>query len=212
MTGTGTDWLAWHAEYADPDSALTRRLAVVQELIRQALHELPPGPLRVLSLCAGQGRDLLEVLAGHPRGSDVTARLVELDPRNVAVARRAAATAGLARVEVRLGDAALMDQYLDLAPADLVLVCGVFGNISHTDIEATVGHCAALCRPGGLVLWTRHRQAPDLVPRICEWFARQGFELRWLSGPAEPFGVGMHRYAGVPREPAAGVRMFSFQR
>jgi hypothetical protein len=33
----------------------------------------------VISLCAGQGRDLLGVLADHPRREDVRARLVELD-------------------------------------------------------------------------------------------------------------------------------------
>jgi hypothetical protein len=35
------------------------------------------------------GRDVIGVLAGHPRRDDVRARLVELDERNVAVARQA---------------------------------------------------------------------------------------------------------------------------
>ncbi|GHD35622.1 hypothetical protein GCM10010335_31060 [Streptomyces galbus] len=32
-------------------------------------------------MCAGQGRDLIGVLAGHPRRDDVRARLVELDEK-----------------------------------------------------------------------------------------------------------------------------------
>jgi hypothetical protein len=44
-------------------------------------------------MVAGQERDLLPVLAEHPRPVDVTARLVELDPRNVRLARHARGSA-----------------------------------------------------------------------------------------------------------------------
>ena len=49
------DWYAWHAPYDDPDSGLSRRLSWVQDRVRAALDEAPPGPLRAISLCAGQG-------------------------------------------------------------------------------------------------------------------------------------------------------------
>jgi 2-polyprenyl-3-methyl-5-hydroxy-6-metoxy-1,4-benzoquinol methylase len=209
---TATDWLAWHASYDEPESALARRLAMVQQRVREALDDLPAGPVRVLSLCAGQGRDLLEVLASHPRRHDVRALLVELDPRNVAIARQAAREAGLPRVEARVGDAALVAHYRDLAPADLVLVCGVFGNISDEDVRRTVERCAQLCRGGGSVIWTRHRRPPDLVPHICRWFEESGFVPGWLSGADEACGVGVHRYAGRPVPLAADGRMFVFNR
>jgi predicted RNA methylase len=102
----GRDWYTWHTGYDASDSALARRLAAVQQRITATLDLAGPGPLRVISLCAGQGRDLLDVLAVHPRRHDVTARLVELDPRNAALAGRAAEAAGLDSVEVRVGDAA----------------------------------------------------------------------------------------------------------
>jgi hypothetical protein len=105
------DWQTWHDEYDLPGSALARRLGVVQEQIVVALDSSPPGPLQVISLCAGQGRDLLEVLAGHPRRDDVRARLVELDVRNTAMAEETARAAGLDQVEVVAADAALTDQY-----------------------------------------------------------------------------------------------------
>ncbi len=89
---TERDWYAWHRDYDEPDTALARRLAAVQDQIRAALDAAPPGPLHAVSLCAGQGRDLIGVLARHPRRDDVTARLVELDPRNTAAARGTAAT------------------------------------------------------------------------------------------------------------------------
>lgn len=204
------DWYGWHDGYDTPGSSLARRLATVQRHIGLALDGAAPGPLRAVSMCAGQGRDLVGALARHPRRHDVTARLVELDPRNAAFAVRAVAAAGLSRVEVRVGDAGLVDQYTDLAPADLVLVCGVFGNVSDADVAATVGHLGTLCATGGTVIWTRHREPPDLVPDICRWFATQDFELRWLSDLDAGYGVGVHRFTGHPRSPSAGARMFSF--
>ncbi|MCZ7439206.1 class I SAM-dependent methyltransferase [Micromonospora sp. WMMC241] len=204
------DWLDWHRDYDQPDSALSRRLVEVRRRIVEALDAAPPGPLRAISLCAGQGRDLIPVLAAHPRGGEVTARLVELDPRNTELARRAVAEAGLTGVEVVTGDAAVTDRYADLAPADLVLVCGVFGNIGDDDIRSTVRHCASLCATGGTVLWTRHRREPDLVPTICDWFAEEGFVPVAVSSPADGVGVGAHRFTGPPRPLEPGTRMFAF--
>lgn len=210
MSAAGRDWHAWHDAYDDPGSSLARRLAVVRARIADTLDAAPPGPLRAVSMCAGQGRDLIPVLASHPRGPDVTARLVELDPALAATARRSAADAGLPGVEVVTGDASLTDAYAGQVPADLVLACGVFGNISESDIRRTVGCCAQLCATGGITLWTRKRTPPDLVPQICDWFGQEGFELNWLSDPAAGFGVGVHRFTARPRPLAAGLRMFSF--
>ncbi|MFC0508525.1 class I SAM-dependent methyltransferase [Micromonospora costi] len=204
------DWYAWHDDYDRAGSSLARRLAEVQRHVRDALDRAPAGPLRAISLCAGQGRDLIPVLANHPRRDDVTARLVELDPRNAGIATAAARDAGLTGVHVVVGDAARTDTYADLAPADLVLVCGVFGNVSDADIHMTVRHCAALCATGGTVVWTRHRRAPDLVPTICRWFEEEGFTAVAVTAPADRVGVGVHRFLGPSRPLAAGVRMFEF--
>src|SRR5208282_3061096 len=73
---TDRDWYAWHHDYDDPDTALAQRLAAVQAQVRTALDAAPPGPLHAVSLCAGQGRDLIGVLADHSRRADVLARLV----------------------------------------------------------------------------------------------------------------------------------------
>ena len=64
-----TDWQQWHAAYDDPDSRLSERLRVVQSHVRAALDEraAQPGPIRITSMCAGQGRDVIGALAEHPR-------------------------------------------------------------------------------------------------------------------------------------------------
>ncbi|CAL9429306.1 hypothetical protein SUDANB1_02008 [Streptomyces sp. enrichment culture] len=204
------DWSAWHSGYDTAESWMARRLRTVRQQIRRALDDAPAGPLKVISLCAGDGRDLLHVLAGHPRRHDVRARLVERDPRNAEAASDAARRAHLDGVEVVTGDASLVDRYQDLAPAHLVLVCGVFGNITDPDIERTIGACAQLCEAGGTVVWTRHRGEPDRVPLICRRFEREGFELLWLSEPDAGYGVGVHRFPGPPRLWRPGLRMFEF--
>ena len=202
------DWVRWHEDYDDPDSRLAKRLRVVQQQIRGALSRAPAGPVTVISMCAGQGRDLLEVLAEHPRAGEVRARLVEWDPANVATAR----AAGIAGVEVVEGDAALVDAYSGFVPAELVLACGVFGNVSDADVRRTVGICGQLCREGGTVVWTRHRREPDLVPAICDWFESDGFERVALTSPELDFGVGAHRRVRAPEPVVAGARMFTFTR
>src|SRR5690242_12578304 len=140
------DWHAWHAAYDDPASPLSRRLRIVQEAIAAWLDERP-GELRAISACAGEGRDLLGVLAARPDAARVRARLVERDPRNAAAARGAAAAHGLRRIDVIEADAGLVASYAGATPADLVLLCGVLGNVSEADIERTIRATPALCAP-----------------------------------------------------------------
>ncbi|OCB56878.1 methyltransferase [Mycobacterium vulneris] len=204
------DWHSWHEDYDRPDSALAHRLRAVQTLIKQALDEAPDGPLQVVSLCAGQGRDLLEVLAEHPRRGDVRARLVELDPRNAAVAAETVDRYGLTGVEVVTGDASLIDHYADLAPADIVVACGIFGNITDEDIERTIRILPQLAKTGATVLWTRGRTVPDRIPLILNWFEEQGFDLIWVSPPDVSYGVGGHRFTRQPEPLVTGAQIFDF--
>jgi Putative methyltransferase len=170
------DWVAWHEAYDDPASFLNVRLRMVRQRLSEAIGAAPEGPVRLVSLCAGQGRDVIGVLPGHPRRDDVHAVLVESDPRNAEAASRAAAQDGLRQVEVREADAAVVATFADALPADVLLLCGIFGNVSDEDIKFTVEAASAMCRPGGTVIWTRHRRAPDLTPQIRAWFAASGFD------------------------------------
>jgi hypothetical protein len=202
-------WESWHEPYDQPDSFLARRLRVVQGQIDQALSDCPPGPIRVVSFCAGQGRDLLEVLTKHPRRDDVRARLVELDPANAEVATVGAAP--FPAVEVVCGDAALTDMYLGAVPAALVLVCGVFGNIVDSEIERLIATLPQFCTHDAVVIWTRHRRPPDLTPTVRQWFADAGFdELAFVAPDDAFFSVGAHRLAAEPQPLRAGVQLFAF--
>lgn len=206
------DWLAWHRPYDEAGSPLQLRLAAVQAHVRRALGARPPGAIRVVSMCAGQGRDLLEVLVDHPRRADVTAHLVELDERNVDLARTTVDGAGLTGVGVIQADASFTTAYEGLVPADLLLVCGVFGNITDTDIHTTVGALSSLCAPRATVIWTRYPRDPELLPAVDGWFRDAGFELVSLeTGPdGRQFGVGVHRLTAMPQPYRPGVRLFTF--
>ncbi len=203
------DWQAWHSAYENPDSALVRRLALVQAQVRAALDRAPPGPIRAISVCAGQGHDLIGVLAEHPRCADVSARLVELDAQNVLLATRAARSVGLNAVHVIAADASLTDAYVGAIPADVILICGVFGNIAAADVANVIEHLDQLCAPHATVIWTRHRHPPDLVPHVLETFERAGFVSLALE-QAPPFCVGAHRLLEQPRPLQRGVRLFEF--
>jgi hypothetical protein len=205
------DWVEWHRHYDDPSSLLSRRGELVQGHLRAEFERAPAGDIRLVSLCAGQGRDVIGALTGHPRRHDVHARLVELDERNVAVARQAAQAAGLDRVEVLHADAGVTDACVGAVPAQVVVACGIFGNISDSDIRATVAALPSLCAPGALVLWTRHRRPPDLTPAIRSWFEQAGFREEAFHTSDDGFmSVGAHRLTGEPAALVPGQRLFAF--
>jgi len=113
------DWRAWHDAYAQPGSDLSRRLRLLQGELSSWLDERPGEALTVVSVCAGQGHDLLGVLAARQ--------------------------AGLRQVEIVQADAGELSTYDGLVPADLVLLAGVFGNISDADVRRTIGALPQLC-------------------------------------------------------------------
>lgn len=205
------DYQEWHQHYDDPDSGLSWRLRTVQQQIRSVL-DASTGPLRVLSLCSGDGRDLADVVAERSDGDRIRATLVELHPGIAEQARQRTAAAGLP-AEVLTADAALTDTYLDAVPADLVLLVGIFGNISDDDVRRTIAAAPQLCAPGATLLWSRGRHRRDINADIRDWFRAAGFsELGYAThdSTSQP-ALGVLRYDGVP-QPLVPARLFTFLR
>ena len=203
------DYVQWHDAYDDPGSSLSRRLQVVIRMTRRALDELPAGPVRVLSLCSGQAADITAAADGHPRAGDISGRLVELDHHNVETARERVAALGL-RLDVIEGDASTSDAYVGAVPADLVLACGIFGNISDEDVERTVRFLPSLCAPGAWVIWTRHPKDAPLYERLQGWLAESGLERVALETEPERWGVGLNRLVVDPPPFEPGQHLFTF--
>lgn len=210
------DYDAWHAGYDDPKSTLSWRLDQVRAALDVAIDALP-GPVRLISACAGDGRDVIGALCQRHDSGRVRATLLELHPGVADRARQAAAGAGLAAtVQVRTADAGASDAYLDLAPAEVVLLVGIFGNISDEDLQRTIAASAQLCAPAATLIWSRGRGG-DLTDRnddVRSWFGAAGFtELDYatLDRGSKP-AVGVARYDGARVDLVPGRRWFTFHR
>lgn len=204
------DWVEWHQDYEDPESNISKRLRSVQQAIRDALDRAPPGPIRLLSLCAGDGRDVLGVLPGHPRARDVRGWLVDLDPELIRRGRERIRSGSVQGVEYLQADASLPASLRGAVPADLLLLCGIFGNLEDEDLHQFALRTPELCAAGATAIWTRHRRAPDLTPAIRQWFRDAGFEeVAFLPVPGSEGSVGVARLAGSP-SPIGTERLFTF--
>ncbi|MFI5890388.1 SAM-dependent methyltransferase [Actinoplanes sp. NPDC051513] len=205
------DWVRWHEDYEAPGSSLSRRLAVVREQLGGALAE---GPKSLLSICAGDGRDVLPMLASEPGGRSVRALLAELDAELADRARAAAAGLDLPLVEVRTADAGATATYADVEPVDVLLACGVFGNVAEADMSRTVAALPALTNPGAIVIWTRGRgdEGADPSVEVRARFRAEGFtELAFVAPDDARFRVGVcRRSGGDPVRLPAVPRLFSF--
>lgn len=168
------DWTRWHEDY-ERDTPLRRRLEIVKQHVSNVLRSDAGRGLALLSICSGDGRDVLGALAEESVGSRVQGRLVDSDPRLADRARQTAREGSLTGIEVVVADAGTTSAYAGAVPADLVLVCGVFGSIVDADVERTIRAPPTLCAEGATVVWTRHRRPPDLTPAIRGWFRDAGF-------------------------------------
>jgi hypothetical protein len=187
---------------------------VVQRRLDERLAASPAGAIQLISMCAGQGRDVIPVLERHSRRSDVRAALLEIDEENVSIAAGLATGAGLTQVQVVQVDASISDPYAPFVPAEIVLACGIFGNISDADLEGTVRNLSMLCRPGAAVIWTRHWKQPEVIAGIQQWFSESGFSnLSWDALENErKMGIGVAQLMAPPLPFKAGHRFFTFLR
>lgn len=185
----------------------------IQAWIGRELDERP-GQLDVLSVCAGDGRDVIDVLASRLDAARVRGVLVELHRAVADLARERAQAAGLTSIEIREADAAETDNYVGAVPADLVLLVGVLGNISHEDLDRTLAATPQFCKNGALLIWSRGRDRDDLNDHVRAHLFATGFEevayeeLNIRSWPA----LGAMRFTGRPAPLEQDQRLFTFWR
>lgn len=208
----GTDWRAWHAPYADEASPLSRRLRIVQAHISAWLDSTTDEAPTVVSACAGDGRDILQLLDGRPDADRFRVTLIETDPHNADAAAEKARAARLPHVEIRRRDAGITDAFAGAVPAGLVLMCGVFGNISDSDVRRTISSLPELCSADATVIWTRSRRDPDLTPTIRQGYTAAGFREQAFEAPVDAlFCVGVHQMVTAPQPLRLARRIFSFE-
>ena len=192
-------WWRWHSEYDDLSSPRSARLEAVQELLTAALDAAALGSgrntssaeLRLISICAGQGREVLPVLLTHPRGGDVSALMVEFDPLNAGFLTSALGATSLAGVDVAVADAGETSSYAAGVPADIVVCSGVFEHLSAPQVRGLVRGIPLLCAVGASLVWAIDHTPPGLVDTLGECLAEGGFAAQeqkakgeWMAGYA----------------------------
>jgi amino acid adenylation domain-containing protein len=196
------DWSEWHRQY-DSFPNLEARLQIVREQIAATLDDCPAGPIRIVSICAGDGRDLIGALQNHRRRNDVAAALLDTEEESLARGRKTAAAAGL-QPQLRFinADATRATNYAGLVPADLVLLSGFLGHLRHGDIPGLIHSLPMFCKAGGSVIWNRHLVLYDgrqQVRVIRELFQQSAFEeVHHETTAPDGFAVGRARFTGQP--------------
>jgi len=209
------DYKAWLEAYDDPASGLSWRVQAVRAAISAAL-DAAVGPVRIISACSGDGRDVIGALAARADAGKVTATLLEIHPDIAERARRAADQAGLRQLKACTLDAGRSDAYAGLVPVDLVLLVGIFGNIDDSDLHRTIAASPQLCSPGATVVWSRGRGGSliDRNDEVRAAFRVAGFtELDYRTHDCghRP-AVGVVRYDGPPIPLERGRTWFTFRR
>jgi hypothetical protein len=208
-----SNWYEWHDLY-NSEPILKQRLQIVQEYIWSAIDASPPGKIQVVSACAGDGRDLLGTLESHPRAKDVYGRLVELNPQLAQQGRDNIESAGLSQqLEFVNGDATNSSSYTGAVPADIIIVCGVFGNLANeAELKRLIGNLPVLAKKGSFAIWTRgqtdgiaHSETVRKIFREAK-FEEVNFRLT-LTGD---MAVGTHRYLGEGLPLPENKQLFDF--
>jgi hypothetical protein len=207
-------WRDWPTvAYSRP--AYILRLQAVQDNFATSLQEMPDGPIRVVSLCAGDGRDVMGVLETHERRDDVAAWLVELDAESVQAGLRRRDELGLDRqVTFINGDATDFKTYQGLLPCDIVLVCGVFGHVPSDERNRFTRALTMFCTPGAYVIWTRGlKGGGQRVSAVRKAFEANSFaEVSATITPDGKWLVCTHRNIGELCQAPDSGRIFNFRR
>jgi hypothetical protein len=206
-------WFEWHDLY-NVEPRLQQRLQIVRQYIWNAIDASPPGKIRVVSLCAGDGRDLLGTLASHPRRNDVYGRLVELNPQLAEQGKASVKSDGLSnQLEFVNGDATNSSSYVGVVPADIIIVCGIFGNLAdEAELRRLIANLPVLAKKGSFAIWTRGNSDgiaySDIVRQVFRKneFEEVNFQLT-LTGD---MGVGIHKYLGEGLPLVENRQLFEF--
>jgi hypothetical protein len=208
--------LGWKLRRSYPDyhkKRFQQRLLAVQEHLAECIDLAPRGRVRVISMCAGDGRDVIGVLGSHPRQKDVSAWLVESNRQTVADGARQTLSAGLENTVKFLNeDGTVYATYKKIVPADVVLLCGVWGHVPTNERAQLVRAMACLCKPGSAVIWTRG-VSKDMtrLHEIESLFDSSSWEQVRLSITSDKkWAVATHRFRGPPLELPESGQIFHF--
>jgi hypothetical protein len=189
------------------------RLTAVQDHLAQRLDEAT-GLVRIVSLCAGDGRDVIGTLARRANGANVQAWLVELNRQSVVEGRRLAKQVGLAdKIAFVNGDATSYATYRGIPPADVLLACGVWGHVLPRQRRNLVQALTHLSQTDGAVIWTRGvAKGMHRLREIEAHFEGPSWRrLRLSYTPDGKWAMNSYRYCGPSQQRPSSGRIFNFR-
>lgn len=215
MISPQNHWDEWHKHY-DHSSLLQARLQIVRGQISLAFNECDPGLIQAVSICAGDGRDLIHTTSNHPRRNDVRAFLIDKNEQSIARGKLAAEQVGLSQqFHFLKADARLSRSYIGIVPANIIILVGVLGHVRHKEIVRLVQNVPMLCKAGGWLIWakklkihTNHNQ----VLSVRNLLQRSAFkEVQYEETGLDGFAVSRAQFIGptTPLDPAR--RLFEFK-
>src|SRR5919204_972732 len=196
------DWAKWHDLYK-VSTPLKERLIAVREQIAAAAAKVTGQSWHLVSICAGDGRDVIGTVAASDARPDVHATLIESNPALVTRGQAAVEQLGLARrITFRCADATQSSTYVDLRPAQIIVLSGVFGNLTERGVQRLIAALPSLCDREASVIWTRNLfdDGEKATQIIRECFVAADFTEKVLvRTPLGFFAVGTHSFRGVRR-------------
>ena len=202
------DWFEWHSVYDNPNISLKIRLAVIADFLKFAWENLPR-ELRILSICAGQAREIEKAVSegnlDHRSGID----LLDLSEANLAIAVRRLAPLSKGTVTSHVCDAGHSSSYEGHVPANCLVIVGVFSNLSLAHAQRLVARLPQFCSPGAYVIWTRKRDDTDSAGNLRAAFGIAQFRLVRFALVDDVFVV-IHQYCGELQRVQLGERIFEF--
>jgi hypothetical protein len=207
------DWAKWHDLY-DVSIPLKERLMAVREQIAAAAAKVTGQSLHLVSICAGDGRDVIGTFAAADARQDVHATLIEAHPALVTRGQAAVEQLGLARrITFRCADATQSSTYVDLRPAHILVLSGVFGNLKARDVQRLIAALPSLCAREASVIWTRNLfdDGEEATQIIRQCFVAADFREEVLvRTPRGLFAVGTQAFRGVRRPLPVNQTLFEF--
>ena len=164
---------------------------------------------RVVSMCAGEGRDLLGVLEDHPapRRRTRPTRRARPGARGDRSRPRTRGDRGVVR---RRGHEPRRTRARCQPISSSCAACSATSPTPTSRTRST--SLPTLCAPGAVVIWTRHRRPPDATPAIrARSSPRTGStELAFHTPEGTMFCVGMNRLTAPPAPFRPDARLFDF--
>jgi hypothetical protein len=205
------DWWEWHKEYSVADSYPSLRREAVSYHTARALCIAPAGPIRVMSVCAGQGLDIISGFVGDAHTANVDCVFLEYDPRNALEAASNLSVVGLRSYEVRVCDAGLCDSYAGSGRANIMYLVGLISHLSDAEISSLIAAIPNLCSQGAQVIWTVPKSNPEVVHMATSKLMEAKFDQVLRTDIGSVGMVVTSQFMGVPQSRLeAGSRIFTF--